>query len=297
MKFLTQLIAASSLLFGLLAMPASASSPTAEAQPAGTALPKACYGAKIPAPPLRSQTLVLVDRTAFKDPMAWRDFQSSVAALMQQSAQRVVLLPFAGIAAGQVLARAMDVVIEPALPEQAREEYVIRDFKSSQACVKRRQATLAQHMDRLLQSLQAEEGRPLERSEILYTAARSLQEFHSARLPTRVLVYSDGLQNGSGMTFYRAGQPRDINPAQELVKLRSMNGSSTSTPHQAKSGDVRVLWWGLLSGPVPAKPDAKGVHYLNAQILAHYSEFWRSALREFGASRVDIGPTLNNPQL
>lgn len=265
-------------------------------------LPPACYGSKIAAPPVRSQTLVLVDRTTYKDPAAWRDFQTSVASLMQHSAQRVVLLPFAGIAPGQVLARALDVVIEPALPEEAREAHVIRDFKTTQACVKRRQAAIAQHLGTLLQELQREEGQPLARSEIVYTVERSLQDFLPAGLPTRVLIFSDGLQNGSGTSFYRKGLPRDINPAKEIALLRSMKTASTQTTAPlpapaAQQANARVFWWGLLSGPQPAKPDARGVHYLNAQILAHYSEFWRTALTDWGASHVDIGPTLNNPSL
>lgn len=272
------------------------------ADAAGTPVPPACYGGKVAAPAVRGQTLLLIDRTTFKDPVAWRDFQSGVSAVIQQSGQRLIIMPFAGLAPGQVLARALDVVIEPPLPEASREDHIVRDFKTTQACVKRRHAAIVQHVNTVLAELQREADQPLERSEILYTIERSLGDFLPSGLPTQVLIFSDGLQHGSGTSFYRAGLPRDIHPGDEIKRLRAaqirrISLAATPTQPRPPAAKLRVFWWGLLSGPTPTRPDPRGVHYLNAQILAHYSEFWRTALSDWGASHVDIGPTLNNPVL
>lgn len=266
-----------------------------------TTIPSACYGGKIAAPPVYAQTLLLIDRTAFKDPVAWRDFESSVLAVIQQSGQRLVVLPFAGIAPGQVLARAIDVVIEPPLEDKAREDYIIRDFKRTQVCVARRHAAITSNVKDVLDELRREADEPLARSEILYTIERSLSDFATTGLTTRVLIFSDGLQNGSGMSFYRAGQPRDINPGEETKRLRNTRLATAGAPSvvqaRASNPKLRVFWWGLLSGDTPAKPGPHGAHYLNAQILSHYTDFWRTVLSDLGASKVDIGPTLNNPAL
>lgn len=260
--------------------------------------PRSCYGGKIAAPPVRSQTLVLVDRTAYKDLTAWRDFQSGVAVVAQQTAQRIVLLTFAGIAPGQTLARALDVVIEPMLPAEAAEEYVVKDFRTSQACVKKRNAALSVNLQKIMEDLQVDDVQPMARSEIAYAIDRTLKDFLPAGLPTRILIYSDGLQHGSGMSFYSAGQPRDINPAQEIKLLHKLNQSGLQASSPSKAGaDVCVFWWGLLSTTQRTRAGTQQSNYLNAQILAHYVEFWTLALTERGVTAIDIGPTLNNPAL
>jgi len=59
--------------------------------PIAQAAPDAsCYPPDIPAPPLGAQTLVVVDRTTWPEPVAKRDFIDAVQTLVGQGSQRLV---------------------------------------------------------------------------------------------------------------------------------------------------------------------------------------------------------------
>ena len=107
-------------------------------------------------------------------------------------------------------------------------------------------------------------------------------------------MYSDGVQNGSGLVFYNAGKPRDIDPA---LEARRPAQAGQHLPEQAGPARLAVHWWGLLvDTPAPARAGATAdARFASAQMIEHYSRFWREALLAWGASSVQIGPTLNNP--
>ena len=255
-----------------------------------------CYPAEIAAPPLRSQTLVVLDETSARDPTAWRDFRAAVLSLAALPGQRLVMLRFAGIAPGQLLSRDLDERIEDPIthPDQVA-ELRIGPYKRSQACVRLGQARAQAAVQSQLAQWAAMPSDQLARSEIAHFMRQVLQDFAHPSLPTRVLVYSDGVQNGSGMVFYKAGRPRDIDPR---LEARMLPPAGAPTP-AARSAPVAVYWWGLLGAPPPAA-SAAGAHakqagYANAQMLDHYTLFWQQALTAWGASKVQIGPTLSNP--
>lgn len=255
----------------------------------------ACYPAEIPAPPLRTQTLVVFDETTARDPTAWRDFQAAVQRLAAEPAQRLVMLRFAGIAPGQLVARDIDTRLDAAITDADQiAELRIGPFKRSQACVKRQWAAAQQAVQAQLVAWSNTQADQLARSEIVYALRRVVADFAKPGLPTRLLVYSDGVQNGSGQVFYSAGKPRDIDPALEARRLVQ---AGQHLPEQAGPARVAVYWWGLLvDTPLPARASgATDTRYASAQMIEHYSRFWREALLAWGASSVQIGPTLNNP--
>ena len=255
-----------------------------------------CYPAEIAAPPLRSQTLVVLDETSARDPTAWRDFRAAVLSLAALPGQRLVMLRFAGIAPGQLLSRDLDERIEdPITHPDPVAELRIGPYKRSQACVRQGQARAQAAVQSQLAQWAAMPSDQLARSEIVHFMRQVLLDFAHPALPTRVLVYSDGVQNGSGMVFYKAGRPRDIDPR---LEARLLPPAGPPTP-AARSAPVAVYWWGLLGAQPPAA-SAAGAHakhagYANAQMLDHYTLFWQQALTAWGARKVQIGPTLSNP--
>ncbi len=254
-----------------------------------------CYGPRDGAPPVQHLTVVLIDRTAPKQGAAWRDFNAAVNTALGASGQRVVILPFAGLAPGQTLARALDAVVEAPVTDTARQDMVIADYKRVQSCVARRQTQIRQAAAAQLLSLGQENPAPLARSEVLYALEATLSEFATSPQPLRLLVYSDGLQNGSGLNFYAQGAPRAIQPERELQRWK-IEAAKAAFPH------ARVLWWGLLAQVIPladrpAAGKAAAPRYLDAQTLAGYQRFWSEALARLGVANAAIGPTLNNPDL
>lgn len=276
---------------------APAAPATAQATPTIAVAPP-CYGPRDPAPPVTGLTVVLIDRTAPKQGAAWRDFNAAVAQAAAHSGQRLVLLPFAGLAPGQTLARALDAVIEPPVSEAARQDMVIADFKRLQTCVGKRQGQVQQALTTLLAQLGQEDPAPLARSEVLYALQTSLGEFASDPLPLRLLVYSDGLQNGSGLNFYAQGAVRRIRPEQEFQRWLQTAGANPAKPPTVSQARPRVWWWGLLAQSDPTTASGGGsARYLDTQTLANHQSFWTHALAHLGVTQAQIGPTLNNPDL
>ena len=255
-----------------------------------------CYPAEIAAPPLRSQTLVVLDETSARDPTAWRDFRAATLSLAALPGQRLVMLRFAGIAPGQLLSRDLDERIEDPItdPDQVA-DLRIGPYKRSQACVRQGQALAQAAVQRQLAQWAAMPSDQLARSEIAHFMRQVLLDFAHPNLQTRLLVYSDGVQNGSGMVFYKAGRPRDIDPS---LETRMLPPVSPPMP-MSRPAPVAVYWWGLLAAPPPAasaaSAPAKQAGYASAQMLDHYTRFWQQALTTWGASKVQIGPTLSNP--
>jgi len=112
--------------------------------------------------------------------------------------------------------------------------------------------------------------------------------------PTRLLIFSDGLQHGSGQSFYqphRANEPprpRRIDAHGELRKL----AAGVSSPPATGQPAARLWWWGLLAAEARDGPP----RYADADLLARYENYWRAAVRQWQGELVAIGPTINNPR-
>lgn len=255
------------------------------------AVEPSCYSAEVPAPLITEQTIVLLDLTAPLEGNPVRDFVAAVTAVARRPGQRIVILPFAGIAHGETVSRALDEVIEaPITDDDVINNARIGPFKRSQKCVHGNHMKIQAKIQAVLATLLKQPEQPMAKSEIVYTLRRSIADFAQRDLVTRMLVYSDALQNGSGMNFYLNGQPRDIDPATELRKLARTKQDQLETD----PGVFRAYWWGLLG---ETGSSATKIHYRDAQTLEHYAGFWRQLLTGWKAQSVDIGPTLNNPNL
>lgn len=250
-----------------------------------------CYGEDIPAPPVQHQTVLLVDLTTEQDAKAFRDFRAAALTVARQSGQRLVVLSFAGIAPGEMLARELDLSIEsPISDEEVINNARIGPFRRSQKCVAQRLAKAPALVQAALDKLQGPGAKgQLARSEIVFAMRQSIADFARPGTSTNFLIYSDGLQNGSGMSFYRDGAVRPIDAAVEGRLLERLGQDRPLTD----GGAYRALWWGLLAQPENAKQGT--ARYFNANVLARLAGFWSHALAGWGAKKVDIGPTLNNP--
>lgn len=254
-----------------------------------------CYPADIPAPRSTLQTILVIDRTAPLDANAVRDFIAAGKVAAGRFGQRLVVLSFAGLAPGENLNNVLDLKIEAPIEDpQVRANARIGPFKSSQRCVQKRQQQALEKLTATLTEQLRPPSKALQRSEIVYALRRTLESFAAAELSTLMLVYSDGVQNGSGLVFYdKSGHPRRIDAKVELRKLKQ---TGQSAPPREALGPTKVLWWGLLV-PEPA-PVGTPPRYYSADWLEQYSTFWRAVLTGWGVPAIAIGePSLLNPDL
>ncbi len=250
-----------------------------------------CYPMDIPAPQIREQTLIVVDRTAYPDATARRDFIAAAQGLASRANQRLVILSFAGIAPGEALARDLDLNIEgPIIDDNIINNVRIAPFKKSQKCVAERLQEAAQQTRSILEKLLAPPEEGLARSEISWALLKTIKEFSSNALPTRLLIYSDGLQNGSGQSFYSKGSARRIDPDAELKK--SLASFDNSIPERINSEGWHTWWWGLLA----QAPRSTKRQYADAELLQSYETYWRKFLQQAKVKLEGIGLTLNNPR-
>ncbi len=250
-----------------------------------------CYSSAVPAPVVRQQTLVAVDLTTPPDARAERDFRQAVATAALQPGQRIVIYSFAGIASGEHLAAERAWIVEaPITAAKQIDQFPMRAFRQSQACVeamrRQSQALAMVALDAVLKRRSAGFGR----SEILYSL-REILSTATPELSTRVLVYSDALQFGSGVSFYGMNQrPRLIDVKAELAKLKP---SAVAAPLPAM-GPLKVLWWGALAEGAHAGTNDR---YYDSDVPLALQAYWQAVLTQWGASSVQFGRTVTDPKL
>lgn len=254
----------------------------------------ACYSSAIPAPAVQHQTVVLVDLTTPLEPSVVASFRRAVEGVAKTPGQHLSIYSFAGMAAGQHLTEQYAATLEaPIADPKLVERLPIKAFRQSQACIKaaheQTQRQVKAAMDAVLAPALA--PRHFERSEILY----SLREVVSLATPgisTRILIFSDALQHGSGISFYGLDKrPRLIDAKAELARLKP---SMASSPRQPDAGPLKVLWWGVLAEPAPTA-SARTAYY-DSDMLDGLQTFWSGVLKKnWGAADVQIGPTVKAP--
>lgn len=267
-----------SLLLAVLACLAALSDDVAAADAAS------CYSHAVPAPPVRRQTIILIDLTTATDADADEAFVQATATASTPPGQRYVVLSFSGLASGQYLKMHLDRVVEAPITDPTIVETLpIRPFRSSQRCVEQtarvwpRQAAdavrgvLSSGADRLR----------MQRSEIVYSLGEVLRTFvHPGIEATELYVYSDGWENGSlGVSMYgKDGRPRVINAGVELDRLQQR-----IQPRIPSSGALNVTWFGLM-----VEDAAAGDRYYDVRAVRQMRDFWERLLTSMGAGAVRI---------
>ena len=250
-----------------------------------------CYAKhNIPQPPIRSQTLALVDRTTPNPTRAVRTMAKAFAGAAVPAGQRVVVLSFAGISGTERLQMLFD-EFNPAKIEDAEliESLPIRPRQRSQRCVGDAQRAWPAKVQAELSAAFSGRPEPFQRSEIIQALIETLRNFADADISTRVMVYSDGLQFGSGVSFYGPDKhPRRIDADKELAKLPP----AMLKPALPALGKVRVYWTGLLL----EDPAAANGGYYDAQTLEQLRLFWSRLLKGWGVQEVQIERELMNPR-
>jgi hypothetical protein len=251
-----------------------------------------CYAPSIPMPPVRTQTIVLIDLTTPVVDTVVDGFQRTVLQAAQQPGQRFVILSFAGLAAGQRLRAHLDYVVEaPIEDDEQKERLLIAAFRKSQKCVSDALAAWPRiAATALTKAMASHGGADFQRSEIIYALSETVRSFAAPGMTTQILVYGDGLQTGSGTTFYgRDRRPRRIDAEAELARL-SLEAKAPLAPQRSS---VSVLWWGLLL----QKGEAADSGYHDSQTIEQLRSFWSKLLLGWGVRDVQIGQTLLNPRL
>ena len=250
-----------------------------------------CYSQAIPMPPVRQQTILLIDLTTPAAEGVVESFRHAAMAAAKQPGQRFVILSFAGIAPGQRLTKHLDHVVEAPIVDPALiENLPIRAFQKSQACVRDTlKAWPATAAGALAQAFSGRGRESFQRSEIIHALAETLRNFATPDVPTRLLVYGDGLQHG-GISFYgRDKRPRKIDANAELARLPQQ----TLAPPVQPLGPLKVLWWGLLV----EDGIASGGKYYDSETIAQLRLFWIRLLTGWGSRDVQIEQTVLNPRL
>ena len=254
-----------------------------------------CYPKGIPMPPTSSQTIVLVDLTTPASANAVKSLRAAVKAAAAQPGQRVVMLTFAGISGTERLTPVFDEIVQAKIEDNDLIETLpIRAFKRSQDCVDAANKAWPAKVQAGLSEALPRSTAPFQRSEIIHALAETLRNFAEPGLATRLIVFSDGLQYGSGISFYGLDKlPRKIDADKELAKLPS----TMSKPPMPVLGKVRVFWSGLLlddRGEEPAQA-SKGA-YFDAETLEQLRQYWSRLLIGWGAQDVQIERELLNPR-
>jgi hypothetical protein len=244
-----------------------------------------CYtAARLDVPPAQGLTLAVIDTTTPVEPAAIRGFSDAVNALASRPGERVVLVRFAGWAAGERPEVRADIYNEPPLPADQVKVLPMASTERLNRClgglVYANRQRLGQALTEALPTGAGESSGV--QSEIVYSLRWILSEFAAGGAPTRLLVLSDGWEHSrSGVSFYEKGTPRLLDPAMELARVE--RAGLAVLPNKARYADLDVGWWGLSAQARSAK------RYVDPKEVERLGEFWQGLLRRFGARRVRIG--------
>lgn len=256
-----------------------------------------CYPPGIPAPPVRLQTILLLDLTTPRVPRVVESYRRAAMAAASAQGQRLIVLTFAGISPTERLATVFDDVVEAEITDaNLVENLPIRAYQRSRACVRTALASWPAKVTMALSdALEGHGAQPFQRSEIVHTLGEALRSFAAPGVTTRLLVYSDGLQHGSGASFYGPDRrPRKIDATQELARVPE----GAAAPPALAIGEVQVLWWGLLLGDASVPDKSNGVNrYYDADTIEQLRTFWARLLLGWGVQSVQIERDLLNPRL
>jgi hypothetical protein len=255
---------------------------------------KSCYPSSMPRQPIFLVSVVLIDESYAPEAITLGAFKKVLNNAVSRP-QQIVLMAYAGLAAGESLRVVNEWYLEPALSKTSpeHETTVFKDFQDSQRCVADQYKKARSEVPIALDSILAKMPIKTKRSEIAYALATVIKDFGRQGISTQIFHLSDGIQNSgpSGRNFYtKNGKPRKIDPVAE-AKAFAKEGFITAQPHA--NGSVSVLWWGMLS-----EPKTGNGNYLDPNLINDYKTFWSSMLKSWGAEKVQIGvPSLINPDL
>lgn len=247
------------------------------------AAPKSCYRRMGAAPPAATGTTIFFcDTTTVSDRQVTKSLDALALRALQTPGERVLVCSFAAMAPGQFPTVVADVRQEPE-PTTAQVEANVLDWTTGMKnCLGHLRRVNTVQIRQALHSIIAKDvNAPY--SEIVAGLRWLLQELVpsvSGGQRTRIVVYSDGEQNSrTGMSFYRAGLPREFTAKQELAKIESAERGNI-VPHSA---DVEVWWLGVGLQPPGVKL------YVTPKAIEERKLFWAGIASLFGAKRSRIG--------
>lgn len=238
-----------------------------------------CYrAAQVNPPAVVSHTVVVIDTTTPDDSAAVTGFREAVFTVAATANERVSLVTFAGLAPGQTPKTLIDFVNEPDPDEELIERLDVATGKRLRACARKtradNRALLAQAMTRNIAPPDRSSG---DFSEIVWSLRWVGQHYGGAQ---RWLIFSDGYEHSREIkyrrSFYAAGKPRVIEPANELAQVAKA-GLASGLP----APPAKVRWFGLGARAVTAE-----IAYTPPSEFDALQAFWTSLLYRWGATDV-----------
>lgn len=261
--------------------------------PSSLAGETSCYRSilKVQPPPTKVLNLVMVDATAPGAVAAVNGFRTIIASAALREGERFVAIPFAGLSASEVPRPVLDVINEPEMSPEATGQVTLAAGDRMRACLKRVRANTRAELDKVIRNSVQQPSKPAgSYSEIIYALREVLGSFATSEMPIRVFMYSDGAENSrGGISFYSKGVPRLINPIKEIERVSKLGWAVL--PGEKRASGLSVLWFGLGATPTSSKV------FLSPQQMEGLQGFWTRLLQGYGASRVQIGMVLNNPEI
>lgn len=258
---------------------------SALAEPAvANVAPLSCYrkvSLAVPAP--TAINIFLIDTTTPRDAAAMESLIAHQRKLLSHRGEQVMLLSFAGLAAGEFPREVARAFQEPAPSEAVRRDRVIGDVEKLDRCLPK---LWAQNLKQLVADAQRQiASSPAgQYSEIVYALrwlAADVLPTLPPSTPVRVLVYSDGLEySKSGRSFYANKLPRAIDVEKELG---GVNAAGLGWPAGRATRGFDLYWLGLGALPDDAKL------YLKPAELESLKSFWLGLTARYGAKAQHIG--------
>lgn len=238
-----------------------------------------CYrAARVNPPAVLSHTVVLIDTTTPGDSAAVAGFREAVFSVAATARERVSLVTFAGLAPGQTPRTLIDFVNEPDPDDELIEQLDVATGKRLRACARKtradNRALLAQDMTHEIAPPDRSSG---DFSEIVWSLRWVGQHYEGAQ---RWLIFSDGYEHSREIkyrrSFYAAGKPRMIEPANELGQVAKAGLASGLLAPPAK-----VRWFGLGARTMTAE-----IAYTPPSEFDALQTFWTSLLHRWGTADV-----------
>ncbi len=226
---------------------------------------------------------VLIDQTVGWNAQLERQIVDNVNQLLIPGA-KFVIAEFSAYAQGRYLEVRRTGIIESPMPASQENNTPISKIGIFKACLHDQQRYAINLADQSIAHTMQASAESLDQSDImaaLKTISAAVRDDGAARKV--VLLASDGLENSSVTSFYRAGTMRLINPAVELAKAE--NAALVGNFGGAK---VYVIG-GALMPPAKKGSLASRNGYRNPQQLRALSAFWQLYFTKSNARLMEFG--------
>lgn len=252
---------------------------------------KSCYNQilkeEVPTPKVLNILLIDTTTTILKN--VQEGYEEVVDKIARHYGNRIIVVPFSSLTSQQPPVASFDVNNEPPLSEEVIQNTAIKPGKLMQVCVLKNAQRNAIAVKNLVHKELQKNSTFDSYSEIFFAIKSMLAAYEPSAENSRIrlIVYSDGYINSlKGFSLYAKGKPRIPNPQKDVSSISKIEKIVPI------SKEFEVIWFGLGLTPMSSN---KG--YIAPSDLEKLKDFWSGVLEKMGASRIQIGLVVNNPDL